>query len=822
MEYSHIIAPHRSLQLPSKTEDLAELHVGNKALSLLKLLYGNVPTPPFFVLPSTIFKKYILGLPQTSGVASLDDFRTLIMNNYLPKEVVDEIDKAYRGFANFGRAWVSVRPSIVVTDDVSPTFAGQLTTLLNIKETENIEKAIKEVYASLFSPGVAMYLRTHNLRYSQLGVAVIVQKMVQAEVSGVTYTLDPVTLDESKMAIEAVFGLGDVIANGEITPDFYLVDKEQLTVVEKKVIPQEWMRVREITNNNELARTKKLEISKIWQYAQKLEEPQIVDLVKVCKRIADLMRSPQHIEWVYEGGKIWVLQTRNFNKEPAGAVVTQEDMRIENVDDLHTFVDQNQEKVAVQPTVTASDTLNVDKELVFIGQGASSGIATAKALVIFSDEFDTSEELIKLMNSINEPTILVTDELANQIEEVSPHIKGIVTDYGGVTSDAAVLAREVGIPAVVGSRTATKFLKNGQWINIDGASGAVYRIEDETAVQKLTSSLPPETVNPQRQEIEKKLGELKALLQTLDDKQTPQAATETTPTAPTLPPIATTTKVMLASAPGQPTPQLGMHGFTLKMSDLIVHTGRHPHSYLKNKKRTVFLKKLLKYVTELTSGQAISELIIELDTLTTQQAYHLIGGQTYHDESVSSSLYYDQHPRELKLVLELLRKVKQKLAIPAISLAVQGLISPDQVAQLKRSLAANNWRRSATSHLYVVLDAPGLMAQLDLIIDREIDGFMIDIPVLYERSFNQKLTAENKLQTKLLEYIVLAVGRISALHKLQVLAIMPSWDVVDDYGRLLEMILANGTTMVSLTDLDPGIQQEIVALLQKTEKKIVG
>ncbi len=147
-------------------------------------------------------------------------------------------------------------------------------------------------------------------------MGIVVQKMVQAETSGVTFTVDPITKDEEKLSMEAVFGLGDVISTGEITPDLYLLNKKDLSFDEKHIAHQEWMRVlRPVSKKNkDISQVEKVKISSNWSHQQKLEDRFIKDIAKVSLIIEDNSKEPQSVEWVWESGKVWVLQSKPISE----------------------------------------------------------------------------------------------------------------------------------------------------------------------------------------------------------------------------------------------------------------------------------------------------------------------------------------------------------------------------------------------------------------------------------------------------------------------------------------------------------------------------
>ena len=143
-------------------------------------------------------------------------------------------------------------------------------------------------------------------------MGVIVQKMIQAEVSGILFTINPIDNDKKKMSVECILGLGEPIVNGELNPDTYIVEKESGEIIEKKILPQEWMLVRKGRTKKGEDPNVKVKVSEIWKVRQKLESKYIDKLVKIGSRIEEYFKSPQEIEWAYEGGRIWIVQAREI------------------------------------------------------------------------------------------------------------------------------------------------------------------------------------------------------------------------------------------------------------------------------------------------------------------------------------------------------------------------------------------------------------------------------------------------------------------------------------------------------------------------------
>jgi|GEM_PF-2057696 len=452
-------------------ESFREIELGRKGLSLTLLQKFLLPVPDFFIIRTSVFKNLMAEISQNVSIGTLDELRREIIENSLPRELQKEIQTSYKRLSGFGKAWVAVRASISCPTHPEITFSGQLDTFLNVRDTSEIELAVKEIYASAFNQQVSDYLKSNSLIYSDISVGIIVQKMIQSEVSGTLYTYDPITLNRNNVSIEAVFGLGDVISDGSINPDTYLVAKQNSEVLEKRVVPQEWMKVRRIGDLSALEHIQKIKISKVWQYSQKLDEGLIKELTSIASRIETIFDPFQIIEWTMEGGRLWVLQIKTVspkNSEPLSkSLLQQQPKRL-----------KKKKKFKIETAIVEEiPSQEMSETLLFLGNPASSGSAYGKALVI-SPDIAKQEDLLKnLLKECTKETILIAEEFSTVLEPFFYVVGGIITNFGGINSDAAITARELGLPAIVGTRIATVFIQNGTLLKIDGTSGTVYRVD---------------------------------------------------------------------------------------------------------------------------------------------------------------------------------------------------------------------------------------------------------------------------------------------------------------------------------------------------------
>lgn len=203
---------------------------------------------------------------------------------------------------------VAVRSSATAEDSSVASWAGELESYLNVTR-KNLLESVKKCWSSLFTPRAIFYRFEKKLDKQKVSVAVVVQKMVQSEISGIYFTAHPVTKDRNQMVIETGYGLGEAIVGGKITPDMYIIEKPNTKnqipkILDKNISEQLMMIVR--NKNNTIEKT----VPKIKQRKRKLMDKQIVDLASVCARIENHYRKPQDIEWAFEKNKFYIVQSR--------------------------------------------------------------------------------------------------------------------------------------------------------------------------------------------------------------------------------------------------------------------------------------------------------------------------------------------------------------------------------------------------------------------------------------------------------------------------------------------------------------------------------
>jgi len=423
----------------------------------------KLPIPEGFVVSTAAFEHFIrmnrLGarIAELVQACNVDDTAQLnetskrikrrIMEAEHPLSVKQEIRRAYDelsvsrdikipealGLISAGRdmAIVAVRSSATTEDLATASFAGQQASFLNVKGVKYLLDAIKRCWASLYEARAIFYRAKKGFEHAS--IAVIVQRMVNADKAGVTFTVHPTT-GEDVVVHEACWGLGESLVLGKISPDRYVVSKRDGKLLKKEIGTKETMHIRDVGTE----RTVEVRVPPDKRDAQILTERELAGLTKYAIAIEEHYGTPQDIEWAIRRSKICILQTR-----PVTTVAPKE-------------VEKKKEVVL--------------KEVLLKGIAASPGTASGPVKIVPS---------IEDAGKIVKGDILVAEMTSPDFVPTMSKCVAIVTDKGGTTSHAAIVSREMGIPCIVGTKGATTQLRDGQIVTVDGTNGVIYKGEVE-------------------------------------------------------------------------------------------------------------------------------------------------------------------------------------------------------------------------------------------------------------------------------------------------------------------------------------------------------
>ena len=444
--------------------------VGGKAASLGELIGAGLPVPPGFTVTAGTYRAFIEEAEIDEELFSAVDVdpedsaalrkaeetaSELILGTPFPDDVREEILDRYRSMGTDGEeAFVAVRSSATAEDLPDSSFAGQQETFLNVRE-DDLLRRVKECWASLFTQRAIYYRQQRGFPHADVDIAVVIQQMVDAEKSGVMFTSHPSTGDP-QITIEAAWGLGEAVVSGTVSPDNYVYDRkreavDKVTVAEKKV---------EMVKDEETGETVQLDVDEERRNARVLSDEEIGELVVLGERVEAHYGTPQDVEWAIYDGEIYMLQSRPITtiqeSTDADGEATQNGTggtRVGNGGETHENADNE-------------DDMLVD------GLGASPGIVSGTVRIVHK---------LDHLDQVQDGDIIVTEMTMPDMVPAMKRAAGIVTDEGGMTSHAAIISRELGVPAVVGTGNGTRVLNDGQGVTIDGDKGTIRSGVDEDA-----------------------------------------------------------------------------------------------------------------------------------------------------------------------------------------------------------------------------------------------------------------------------------------------------------------------------------------------------
>ncbi|MBI0583692.1 MAG: phosphoenolpyruvate synthase [Methanomassiliicoccus sp.] len=421
---------------------------GGKAANLGELTSAGFDVPPGFVLTTESYDYYLkqndlskviskaLATVDVSSDASLQEVSGTIRKAFeegdMPKDLEATVLDEYKKLGKGHYPLVAVRSSATAEDLPTASFAGQQDTYLNVSEPKSLLISIKKCWASLFTPRAIAYRVSKDFDHEKVKLAVVVQRMINSDISGIMFTIDP-NSELPHIIIEAGYGLGEALVGGKVTPDTYVVDKFHRKLLNRRISNQTWKLVR--GGSGECMR---VDIPTDLAKKQKLDDEQILDLAEVGNQIEMHYGRPMDIEWAMEGGEMFIVQARPVTTLSNG---------------------KGNGKEAKEEALEASRTVLIK------GLGASPGKACGQVR-IYAEGMS--------LDVVKQGDVLVTQMTTPDMVPAMTRAVAIVTDEGGMTCHAAIVARELGIPCIVGATNATEVLKTGMDVSVHGQMGVVY------------------------------------------------------------------------------------------------------------------------------------------------------------------------------------------------------------------------------------------------------------------------------------------------------------------------------------------------------------
>lgn len=413
---------------------------GGKGANLGELVAARLPVPPGFVVLRSCYEQVVadpmgeeldrlhqqaLAATETAQVADLcTRMRDIVHRAVLGDDARAEILDAYRALGDHPR--VAVRSSAIGEDSASSSFAGMNLSRTNVRGERELFEAIVDCWASLFTPRVVTYRARRGMGERPV-MAVVVQRMVASVAAGVAFTADPATGRRDRVVIEAARGLGEVVVSGSVEPDTYLFDAAGPLLLATRKGVQRFAIVAGPEGD------RRIELDAADVEAPVLDKEQATAVAALALAVSRHHGgTPQDVEWAFDEQALWLVQARPITKLP---------------------------EPADEPTAAPEQA-----QLLVRGLAAAPGTATGPARVL-SSPAQAAE--------LHDGDILVAAMTNPDWLPALSRATAVVTDSGGITCHAAIVARELGVPCVVGTRTATARLSDGAIVTVDGTTGEV-------------------------------------------------------------------------------------------------------------------------------------------------------------------------------------------------------------------------------------------------------------------------------------------------------------------------------------------------------------
>ncbi|MDR5682614.1 MAG: phosphoenolpyruvate synthase [Armatimonadota bacterium] len=466
--------------------------VGGKNANLGEMLRAGVPVPPGFAVTAHAYRTFLAHAGVATRLTRLlqridprdlkalheaaSEIQEMIRRAQMPSDLAEAIREAYRRLGSeLGERdpYVAVRSSATAEDLPTASFAGQQETYLNVRGADDLLDKVRGCFASLFTPRAIAYRTQKGFDHERVYLSVAVQKMVNSRASGVMFTLHPVTGDKDVIVIEGTWGLGELVVRGEVTPDEYVVRKTDLAIASQRVSRKGKRMVRAGTGN--AVET----VPPPQQEQPALTEEQIRTLARLGLRLEEHYGAALDIEWALDAddGNLYIVQCRPETVWSA-----------READARGQFIGPAQQRVEATRAATRKVEVAAERVPLVRGLAASPGLAAGDVRIVLDvahiDQFQSGE-------------ILVTEMTTPDWVPAMLKAAAIVTNSGGMTSHAAIVSRELGVPCVVGTGNATEVLRTGQTVTVDGGNGIVYEGILPEAVRQPQVSAPTPTVVPE-------------------------------------------------------------------------------------------------------------------------------------------------------------------------------------------------------------------------------------------------------------------------------------------------------------------------------------
>jgi pyruvate,water dikinase len=651
-------------------EDIANLSMadaeeaGGKGANMGEMVAAELPVPPGFV----VLRDSYLASMRGAGVSDelnaahreallaagdpgrFDEMcakmKALVRQAGMSEEVRDRILEAYRAMG--ADSFVAVRSSATGEDGADASFAGMNETFTNVRGEQDLIEKVGQCWASLFGPRVVAYRASRGFT-ADPAMAVVVQLMIASERSGVAFTADPTTDATDRVVVEGAFGQGEVVVSGSVEPDTYVVAKETGEILSRRMGYKSFKIIRGADGKDQ-----RIDLDEVQAEAQVLNDDEIRAIADIAVRSERHAGCPQDTEWAIADGTIYIVQTRPI-----------------------TTLNRAGKPAAEQHEVLLQGLPAVP--------GAASGEVRVLMDVRDGARLQDGEILVAQMTN---PDWLPTMRRA----------AALVTDTGGMTCHAAIVARELGVPCIVGARTATKDLTDGMVVTVDGTHGRVLagRTPDTQATPAVTVSSEP------AHQIVAEVTATKIYV----NVAMPDAAER---------------------AAGLDVDGVGLLRAELILTDAL--NNRHPRDLIARGEQNTLVDKLAEAVGRVASAFAPRPVIYRATDFRTNEFRQLSGGQAYEPDEHNPMIGYRgcfryiKQPDVFALELDALARVRERN--PNLHLMIPFVRTKWELEECLELIDASPLGRQRGLHRWVMAEVPSVVYWLPEYVGMGIDGVSI-------------------------------------------------------------------------------------------------
>jgi pyruvate, water dikinase len=642
---------------------------GGKGANLGELARAGFPVPPGFVLVANAYLRALdeagvrnrmievvekLDADDPSELAdAAQALQTMVHDAGMPEDIQTQALQAYAELGDDVR--VAVRSSATAEDTAEASFAGMNATFTNVRGAEDLIDKIVRCWMSLWGERVVSY-RAGRRMTQEPAIAVVVQQMVDSERSGVMFTADPATGDRSRLVIEGAYGLGEVVVSGAVEPDTYVVAKEGPRLLEVRV-GSKAVRI----DRTEEGHEQRTQVPPEDQGRRVLSDEEVLELAHVGARIEAHYGTPQDVEWAVAGGTMHIVQSRPIT-------------------------------TLTEPQGEGAPATDAPREALLRGLGASPGRGSGRARVVSSPA-----EARKLEAG----EVLVAEMTSPDWVPAMRRASALVTDGGGMTCHAAIVSRELGKPCVVGTRTATRVLRDGEEVTVDGAKGEVYQGLLEGPKAEATGGA-----------------------EVAEARRVAEAAPE---------PLATRLYVNLAmAAQAEAAAAMSVDGVGLLRAEFMITDaldGVHPKKMLADGRRDEFVERMVRSVLQITRAFAPRPVIYRTYDFRTNEFRGLEGGAEHepHEENpmigYRGCYRYVKDPELFALDLDVLARVREET--PNLHVMIPFVRTRWELEACLELLDRHPLGRHRGLHRWVMAEVPSIVYRIPEYAKLGIDGVSI-------------------------------------------------------------------------------------------------